>query len=264
MNVCLVVVSVLFAASGGWRPVGVEQAIKRANRAAAKATATWTRFDPKSAEYEAAIETIKQSGVLESPVEVPVSDISFQVDPKTGAITLDGIYKGVDRDLSEYFTRDEFKPIGGFDSETKTLGADFRGRLERQRYKREMAISRDHPRPGEGRQLAFIALERWNARKQKEHRARMKTRAKERQRLVTDLGANAEERKRNLGSVRIKTTIPPALASTIDMPRLRTKKTVLLTIQVRTFGLRDGNDEIDFAVSIGSLSGKTIAIAMKK
>ncbi len=81
---------------------------------------------------------------------------------------------------------------------------------------------------------------------------------------MTDLGAHAEERKRNLESVRIKTTIPPALASTIDMPRLRTRKGVLLTIQVRTFGLREGNDEIDYAVSVGSLSGETIAITMKK
>ncbi len=92
----------------------------------------------------------------------------------------------------------------------------------------------------------------------------MKTRATERQRLVKDLGANAEERKRNLGSVRIKTAIPPALASTIDMPKLKAKKRALLTIRVRTFGLREGNDEIDYAVSIGNLSGETLAITMKK
>lgn len=264
MHTCLVVLSVLFAVPAAWRPVGVEQAIKKANRVAAEATATWTRFDPKSVEYESAIETVKQSGVFEHPVEVPVSNISFKVDPQTGAIALDGIYQGVDRDLGKYFTRDEFKPIEDFDSKTKTLDADFRRNLERQRDKREIGIDHNHPRSGERRQLAYIELEQWTARKQKKHRAQMKTRATERKRLMADLGASAEERQRNLGFVRIKTTIPPALASTIDMPKLKTKKKALLTIQVRTFGLREGNDEIDYAVGIGNLSGETIAITMKR
>ena len=85
MRVLLVVLSVLFGAQSAWRPVAVERSIKRANRATAKETVSWKKFDPKSAEYQTAIETIKRSGVFDSPVEVPVRILSYKVDSQTGA-----------------------------------------------------------------------------------------------------------------------------------------------------------------------------------
>ncbi|MCH7872827.1 MAG: hypothetical protein IID33_14115 [Planctomycetes bacterium] len=78
---------------------------------------------------------------------------------------------------------------------------------------------------------------------------------------MADHSSYAKERKKKLETVRIKATIPPALASTIDMAKLKSEKTAVLTLQVRSIGLQEGNDEIAYPVSIGSLAGEAIAIA---
>lgn len=245
MNALLVAAVMIVAPTAG-KPVGIKRAIKTANRITASATATWTRFDPGSDEYKSAIETVELSGAFDRPVKVSVSNVAVQVDPQTGAITLRGTYKGINQDIRKFYTLAEGTHIQDFDRETKAINAKFKRDIHRY-YETHEHSKRSN-------------VDHWVAHQEDEHNARMKKRANQRQRFVTDLGAYAKERKKTLEGVHIETVIPPALASTIDMKKLTTKKKVLLTIQVRLFGFREASEEIDYPVSVGNLSGETIAI----
>lgn len=261
----LLVAALMIAAPAAGKPIGIKRAIKTANRVAASATATWTSFDPGSDEYKNAIETVKQSGAFDRPVKVSVSNVAIQIDP-SGAITVKGVFEGLSKNINKFYTPEELRRITDFDNATKAMDAKFKTDLEAQRRNREYDHRRYYDRYTKNQRsldrlnekLRLLRL--WVMDRQDEHKANMKARATERQRFATDLGANALARKKQLETVHIETTIPPALSATIDMKKLTTKKRVLLTIQVRTFGFRERSDEVDYPVSIGGISGETIAI----
>ena len=251
--------AMMLAAPAAGKPVGIKRAIRTANRVAASATATWTHFDPKSDEYQTAIETVYQSGIFDRPVKVSVNNVVVQVDP-SGTITVKGVCKGVNQDISKFYTRDELLWFTDFDSKSKEMDAEFKADLDYERRDREHRIRHSYPGTKDHLRYHLELLSQWVWDRKDEHKAKMKKRATNRQRIAADLGVYAEERKRKLETVHIQTTIPPALASTIDMQKLTTNKQVLLTVQVDRFGLREASDEIDYPVSIGNLSGETIAI----
>ncbi len=261
----LLVAAVMMAAPAAGKPIGIKRAIKTANRVTASATAMWTRFDPGSDEYKRAIETVELSEAFDRPVKVSVSNVAIQIDP-SGAITVKGVYEGGNQDINKFFTRNELRQIADFDSKTKVM--DTQLKTDMNFIRREGVIHTTHytnyRRYGSHKHISKKTEPRlfnqWIADRESEHKTNMRARATERQRFATDLGADALARKKQLATVHIETTIPPALASTIDMKKLTTKKKVLLTIQVRTFGSREGSKEIDYPVSIGNLSGETIAI----
>lgn len=244
-------------------PNAINHALRRADRAAASATATWTKFDRTGEAYAKALDAVHQSGVFDTPITLFVTDISLKTDDKTGVIVLEGVCKERVQELAEYLSEDEHQYKKNFDAYTKQIQTDYD--IEMQTLTSSGAARTGSQQAGGrvvgSRQRDPQETAAYIAELTRRYEANMAIRLHGRKLLFGDLDVLAESRRKKLSPLMIHATISAELAASRKLKKLAFTKSAALTLEVQSFELQAGNKEINRPVSVASLTGTIVDVS---